>query len=330
MEENIKSLSELLQHGMQDIQNAASYRNSKRYQSDIKGLDDLLHNFFAGTLVTIGGLSGMGKTTFALNLVNEFAIKQRHPLLFFSLEGTYSLWTNRLISIVCNVSTTALVTGKMIPQEWQILDEFSKIMKDAPIYLEAKKINHIDRLCEVARQAKEEHGIHIIFIDYVQLLNAREGFSDNRYLDLNYITRRLKELAKELEVPIVILSQLSRHKTDGEDMEEKRPRLTDLRDSGTIEEDSDMVILLHRPEYFHVYQDRRGNELYGIMEISVEKNRCGGLGRCYVKLNASTGLIKDVTDSFVSLDGFKSANSDGGNSDLPPLPPPSPNGPMPF
>ena len=113
-------------------------------------------------------------------------------------------------------------------------------------------------------------------------------------------------------------------------MEEKRPRLTDLRDSGTIEEDSDMVILLHRPEYFHVYQDRRGNELYGIMEISVEKNRCGGLGRCYVKLNASTGLIKDVTDSFVSLDGFKSANSDGGNSDLPPLPPPSPNGPMPF
>ena len=158
-----------------------------------------------------------------------------------------------------------------------LFDEYSEIMKDAPIYLEAKKINHIDRLCEVARQVKEEHGIHIIFIDYVQLLNAREGFSDNRYLNLNYITRRLKELAKELEVPIVILSQLSRHKTDGEEMEEKRPRLTDLRDSGTIEEDSDMMILLHRPEYFHVYQDRRGNELYGIMEISVEKNRCASL-----------------------------------------------------
>lgn len=101
---------ELLRHGMQDVQNAVSYRIFKRYNSGIKGLDDLLNNFYAGTLVTIGGLTGMGKTTFALNLVNEFAINQLHPLLFFSLEGTSSSCINRLIIIVCNISTTPLVT----------------------------------------------------------------------------------------------------------------------------------------------------------------------------------------------------------------------------
>lgn len=214
------------------------------------------------------------------------------------MEGTYSSWTNRLLSIVCNIKTTHFSDTRLLGADGlETLDKATRGIAEAPIYLEAKKINHVDRLCEVARLAKKELGIHIIFIDYVQLLNSRDGFSDNRYLDLNYITRRLNELAKELDIPVVILSQLSRHKNDDEGLEARRPRLTDLRDSGTIEEDSDMVILLHRPEFFHIYQDEKGNDLHNMIEISVEKNRFGTTGRCLAQIDKETGTITDVSES---------------------------------
>ncbi len=188
-------------------------------------------------------------------------------------------------------------------------------------------MNHIDKLCEVARQMKEEHDIHIIFVDYVQLLNAKDGYSDNRYLDLNYVTRKLKELAKELEVPVVILSQLNRHLKNGEDVfDGKRPRIADLRDSGTIEEDSDLVILVHRPEYYHIYQDEKGNDLHGMVQLIVAKNRMWALGECDVRFDASTGLMTDYTEDIIGevIDSVPPKCSQ-----LPP-PPPSLSGPLPF
>lgn len=116
-------------------------KKSYSFRSGIMCLDDILKNFYAGTLVTIGGMSSMGKTTFALNLVNEFAIKQRHPLLFFSLEGTYSSWTNRLLSIVCNIKTTHFSDTRLLGADGlETLDKATRGIADAPIYLEAKKI----------------------------------------------------------------------------------------------------------------------------------------------------------------------------------------------
>lgn len=330
MEENVKSISQLLQTVGHQLINAAANKNCNTFRSGIRHLDELLRNFYSGTLVTIGGMCGMGKTSFALNLVNEFAIKQHHPVLFFSLEGTYTSWTNRLLSIVCNIKTTALNSRELNADEWVTFEKLSRSAENAHIYLEAKMINHIDKLCEMAREVKEKHDIHIIFIDYVQLLNARDGYSDNRYLDLNYITRRLKELAKELEVPVVILSQLNRHRIDGEALEEKRPRLADLRDSGTVADDSDMVILLHRPEYYHIYSDERGNDLHGLIEISVPKNRLGPLGRCYAKFNTSTGLMSDASDLVDNM-GFEVSDPLKKKGSIPPPPPLSDSlGPLPF
>lgn len=295
MEETIHSVSDLLKKVVGQIHQESGQKKKDRLRSNIKSLDDILHNFYAGTLVTIGGMSSMGKTAFALNLVNEFAVKQKHPLLFFSLEGKASLWTTRLLSIVTGISTSSLLDSTLTADDWGKLDQGARLLTGAPIYLEAKRVNHIDKLCEVARKMKEEYGIHIIFVDYVQLLNAKDGYSDNRYFDLNYVTRKLKELAKELEVPIVILSQLNRHMKDEEGLEGKRPRIADLRDSGTIEEDSDLVILVHRPEYYHIYQDEKGNDLHGLVQLIVAKNRMGALGECNVRFEASTGLMVECS-----------------------------------
>ena len=328
MEETIHSVSEMLKHVVGRIQQDSGKKKKDRLRSNVKSLDDILHNFYAGTLVTIGGMSSMGKTAFALNLVNEFAVKQKHPLLFFSLEGNASLWTTRLLSIVTGISTSSLLDSTLTADDWCKFDQRSSLLSDAPIYLEAKRVNHIDKLCEVARKMKEEYGIHIIFVDYVQLLNAKDGYSDNRYLDLNYVTRKLKELAKELEVPIVILSQLNRHlKDDDAGLECNRPRISDLRDSGTIEEDSDLVILLHRPEYYHIYQDEKGNDLHNLVQLIVAKNRMGALGECRVRFEASTGLMTDCTGEIMG--DVNDVNRHQGGS-LPPTPPSIGDGPLPF
>ena len=138
------------------------------------------------------------------------------------------------------------------------------------------------------------------------------------------------KLAKELEVPVVILSQLNRHRIDGEGLEEKRPRLADLRDSGTVADDSDMVILLHRPEYYHIYSDERGTDLHGLIEISVPKNRLGPLGRCYAKFNTSTGLMSDASDLVDNM-GFEVSDPLKKKGSIPPPPPLSDSlGPLPF
>lgn len=325
MEETIHSISDYIRDVVNCVEKEASRKKNNKWCSNIKSWDDILHSFYAGTLVTIGGMSAVGKTAFALNLVNEFAVKQKHPLLFFSLESTSSLWTTRLISQVTNIPISSLLNGNLSADYWNNFDQRLSLLKDAPIFLEAKKVNHIDKLCEVARKMKEEHDIHIIFVDYVQLLNAKDGYSDNRYLDLNYVTRKLKELAKELEVSIVILSQLNRHLKDDDGLEGKRPRISDLRDSGTIEEDSDLVIMVHRPEYYHIYQDERGNDLHGKVQLIVAKNRMGDLGECYVNFNPSTGLMTESSDEILG---------DGGNvnkkKDDSILPPPSANGTLPF
>lgn len=326
MEETIHSISDYIRDVVNCVDKEASGKKKNKWSSNIKSWDDILHSFYAGTLVTIGGMSGIGKTALALNLVNEFAVKQKHPLLFFSLESTSSLWTTRLISQVTNIPISSLLNGNLAVDEWEKLDQRLRLLKDAPIYLEAKKVNHIDKLCEVARKMKEEHDIHIIFVDYVQLLNAKDGYSDNRYLDLNYVTRKLKELAKELEVPVVILSQLNRHLNDDVGLGGKKPRISDLRDSGTIEEDSDLVILVHRPEYYHIYQDERGNDLHGMVQLIVAKNRMGALGDCYVSFNASTGLMTDYTEPFIG----DVVDTNNQKRDTLPPPPPSPDGIMPF
>lgn len=240
-------------------------------------LDDILGGFVDGTLVTIGGRTGMGKTAFAFNLLKNLSVDKKIPSLYISLESTEQMCINTLIACTLGIKYRALLSGQLVAEEWEKLDKELSTITDAPICLDTKSTYTIDDICKTVEEAVQEHQVKVVFIDYLQLIFAKTGFTENRYLELNYITRRLKALAKEFNVTIVLLSQLNRNAED-EKLYEHRPVLTDLRDSGTICDDSDVVCFVHRPEYYHIYQDEKGNDMHNMTLIIVAKNRLGYTG----------------------------------------------------
>ena len=224
-------------------------------------LDEVLGGLVEGTLVTIGGRTGMGKTAFAFNLLRNLSIEKNIPSLYISLESTEQLCTNTLIACTLNIKYRGLLSGQLVAEEWEKLDKGLPRIVNAPVYLDTKSTYTIDDICKTVEESVQEHQVKVVFIDYLQLIFAKAGFTENRYLELNYITRRLKALAKEFNITIVLLSQLNRN-SEGEKRFDHRPVLTDLRDSGTICDDSDVVCFVHRPEYYRIYQDEKGNDLH--------------------------------------------------------------------
>ncbi|WP_418289554.1 DnaB-like helicase C-terminal domain-containing protein [Leyella stercorea] len=250
-------------------------------------LDEVLGGLVEGTLVTIGGRTGMGKTAFAFNLLRNISIENNIPSLYISLEGTEQLCTNILIACTLNIKYRGLLSGQLVAEEWEKLDKGLPRIVNAPVYLDTKSTYTIDDICKTVEEAVQEYQVKVVFIDYLQLIFAKTGFTENRYLELNYTTRKLKALAKEFNITIVLLSQLNRN-AEGEKRLDHRPVLTDLRDSGTICDDSDVVCFVHRPEYYHIYQDEKGNDMRNKALIIVAKNRLGYTGEAVLYTNMST------------------------------------------
>ena len=174
-------------------------------------------------------------------------------------------------------------SGQLACYEWQQLDYKLKDLQDAPLYVDDSPLMKMDILCNKAHYLVKEKGVKLIAIDYVQLLYNDIKYTENRYSEINYFTRRLKSLAKELNIPIIITSQLNRAIESREGIDAKRPQLIDLRDSGTLCDDSDMVLFLHRPEYYKIFQDDRGNDMRGMAEVIIAKHRNGALGEILLR-----------------------------------------------
>ena len=252
-----------------------------------ESLDGILGGLVEGTLVTIGGRTGMGKTAFAFNLLRNLAIEKYIPSLYISLESTEQLCTNILIACTLNIKYRGLLSGQLVAEEWEKMDKGLPRIANAPVYLDTKSTYTIDDICKTVEESVQEHQVKVVFIDYLQLIFAKTGFTENRYLELNYITRKLKALAKEFNITIVLISQLNRN-AEGEKRLDHRPVLTDLRDSGTICDDSDVVCFVHRPEYYRIYQDEKGNDMHNVALIIVAKNRLGYTGEAVLYTNMST------------------------------------------
>lgn len=247
----------------------------------------------------------MGKTAFAFNLLRNLSIEKNIPSLYISLESTEQLCTNTLIACTLNIKYRTLLSGQLIAEEWEKLDKGLSRIVNAPEYLDTKSTYTIDDICKTVEESVQEHQVKIVFIDYLQLILAKTGFTENRYLELNYITRRLKALAKEFNITIVLLSQLNRN-AEEEKRFEHRPVLTDLRDSGTICDDSDVVCFVHRPEYYHIYQDDKGNDMHNVALIIVAKNRLGYTGDAVLHVDmASRRFFESPLDDNM-MDGLTS------------------------
>ena len=246
--------------------------------SGFRKLDDITAGWQPYDLVIIAGRPAMGKTSFALSIAKNVAIDYRKPIAFFSLEMNNVQLVNRLISNVCSIPGNKILNGQLTPDEWERFDSNIRKMQGAPIYVDDTPGLSIFELRTKARRLVREHGIELLMIDYLQLMNANGMRFNSRQEEVSTISRSLKGLAKELNIPVLALSQLSRAVEQRDGPEGKRPQLSDLRESGAIEQDADMVLFVHRPEYYHILQDEKGNDLHGMAQIIIAKHRKGATG----------------------------------------------------
>ena len=267
-------------------------------------LDYLTSGWQNSDLVIIAGRPAMGKTAFALSMAKNIAADQRIPMAFFSLEMSGEQLANRLISNVCEIEGRKILSGQLDRAEWERFDKRINHLIEAPLYIDDTPGLSVFELKTKAHRLFREQGIKLIMIDYLQLMNASGGHFNNRQEEVSKISQSLKELARDLNIPIIALSQLNRGVDTRQGADGKRPLLSDLRESGAIEQDADMVIFVHRPEYYHIYQGSDGEDYRGKAEIIIAKHRKGATDIALLNFRGEYTRFENPEDS--SLGGSSS------------------------
>ena len=241
-------------------------------------LDHLTSGWQNSDLIIIAARPAMGKTAFVLSMAKNMAVDYNIPVAVFSLEMSSLQLVNRLISNVCSLEGEKIKSGQLSQPEWENLMTRTRGLSTAPLYIDDTPSLSIFELRTKARRLVREHQVKIIIIDYLQLMNATGMKFGSREQEVSTISRNLKQLAKELDITIIALSQLNRsvETRSVDDKLGKRPQLSDLRESGAIEQDADIVCFIHRPEYYtHSSEDAEGHNIKGVAEFIVAKHRSG-------------------------------------------------------
>ncbi|MBT7655025.1 MAG: replicative DNA helicase [Flavobacteriaceae bacterium] len=269
-------------------------------------LDKLTSGWQPSDLIIIAARPGMGKTALTLSMARNIAVTKQIPVAFFSLEMSSVQLITRLISAETGLSSEKLRTGKLADHEWQQLNVKVTDLEKAPLFIDDTPSLSIFDLRAKARRLSSQYGIKLIVVDYLQLMTAGTTTkSGNREQEISTISRNLKALAKELNIPVIALSQLSRAvETRGGT---KRPMLSDLRESGAIEQDADIVSFIYRPEYYNIdeWDDDERSPSEGQAELIIAKHRNGGLDNIRLKFIGHLGKFEDL-DSFDSPFEFQS------------------------
>ncbi|RSK47209.1 replicative DNA helicase [Hymenobacter rigui] len=273
--------------------------------SGFSALDRVTSGWQPSDLVIIAARPGMGKTAFVVSAMRNAAVEFKKPVAIFSLEMSSLQLVNRLISAEAELDSEKIKKGNLADYEWAQLNHKISALSSAPIYIDDTPGLSIRELRTKCRRLKAHHDIQMIIIDYLQLMtgNTDGKGGGNREQEIASISRALKGIAKELNVPVLALSQLSRSvETRGGD---KKPQLSDLRESGSIEQDADMVVFLYRPEYYKITEDEMGNPTQGTGEVIIAKHRNGSLETVQLK------FIGKFT-KFADLDGAGGGFGDAG------------------
>ena len=259
-------------------------------------------------LIILAARPGMGKTAFVLSVARNAAVTANKNIALFSLEMSSLQLVKRLISSEAELSSEKIRSGKLAEHEWQQLHTKISTIEDAGIFIDDTPALTVLDLKAKARRLKRQRNIDMIIIDYLQLMRADEGnkkLAGNREQEISYISRSLKSLAKELDIPVIALAQLSRAV---EQRQDKRPMLSDLRESGSIEQDADLVTFIYRPEYYGITQDEEGNDNEGLTEIIIRKHRNGSPGTVNLKFVKHYGKFTDWGYSNYGSDTFNDSS----------------------
>jgi replicative DNA helicase len=300
-EGNIKretsKINVLIKDAIHQIEEAAKRKDHlSGVPSGFTKLDRLTSGWQKSDLIIIAGRPSMGKTAFVLTMARNIAVDHGRPVAFFSLEMASMQLVTRLIVSETELPSNRIRNGRLEDYEWKQLDYKIKSLTDAPIYIDDTPAISIFELRAKCRRLKVQYNVELIVIDYLQLMTGSGDMKGSREQEVSNISRALKSIAKELDVPVIALSQLNRsvELRSGN----KRPQLSDLRESGAIEQDADLVIFLHRPEKYDLFEDEKGNSLVGIAEVILAKHRNGPVGDLSLR-------FKDEYAKFVELDALQ-------------------------
>ena len=301
---NLKKSSEaagsLVKQALKKIQEIGNSEGMSGLETGFTKLDALTSGWQPSDLVIIAARPGMGKTAFVISMAKNMAIDFNHGVAVFSLEMSSVQLITRMISSETGLTSEKLRKGNLEPHEWEQLNVKVKKLSDAPIFIDDTPSLSVFDLRAKARRLVSQHGVKIIVIDYLQLMTAGGKAGGNREQEISMISRNLKALAKELEVPVIALSQLSRAvETRGGS---KRPLLSDLRESGAIEQDADIVSFIFRPEYYGMteWDDDEHTPCEGQGEFIVAKHRNGGLDNIRLKFTGHLAKFSDLEEGFSS------------------------------
>ena len=313
LRKNFKSLQEVLVRTMNEIdENRKKTDDITGVPSLFKELDALTGGWQKTDLIILAARPSVGKTAFTLNLAMNAAMNvgKQYPVALFSLEMGAGQIVKRMLSAVTDVSMDAITRGKMAEHEFIQMSQRMGKLAQAKIFIDDQAALNIFELRAKARRLKQKHDIQMILIDYLQLMQGSVEKGGNREQEISKISRDLKALAKELEVPIIALSQLNRSVETRK--ESKIPQLSDLRESGAIEQDADLVMFLYRPEYHGITNDAMGETIEGETHIHIAKHRNGSTGMVKVRFIKEYQKFVDLEDN--RFDSFGSGNSGGGGN----------------
>ena len=320
VKKDVTQINPIIKDAIEVLQRAANRKEGlSGLQTGFKKLDKITSGWQNSDLIIIAARPAMGKTAFVLSMAKNMAVNFNIPVALFSLEMSNVQLVNRLIVNVCEIPGEKIKSGRLESYEWEQLDVKIKELYDAPIYVDDTPSLSVFELRTKARRLVREHGIKCIIIDYLQLMNASGMNFGSREQEVSTISRSLKGLAKELNIPIIALSQLNRSVEARQGVEGKRPQLADLRESGAIEQDADMVCFIHRPEYYKITEDERGNSLIGVAEIIIAKHRNGAPGDVRLRFKSEYAKFMNIEED-VAVKEFTSNMGSGT-----PLPPPIPS-----
>lgn len=266
--------------------------------SGFTNIDRITSGWQNSNLIIIAARPSMGKTAFALTMARNIAVEHNQPVAFFSLEMSSLELVNRLIVSETELPSEKIKNGRLADYEWEQLDYKIKNLVDSPLFIDDTPALSLFEFRAKARRLKIQHDVKLIVIDYLQLMTLGGDSKNSREQEVSTISRSLKAIAKEIDIPIVALSQLNRsvEMRSGD----KRPQLSDLRESGAIEQDADLVLFIHRPERYGLTEDKDGNSLIGLAEIIIAKHRNGAVGNVRLKFQSKMAKFSDLEGDFMN------------------------------
>lgn len=352
LKREVTQIDPVINLALEQIQIAANSESGlSGLETGYGDLDRITSGWQNSDLIIIAARPAMGKTAFVLSMAKNMAVNFSTPIAIFSLEMANVQLVKRLLSNIADLEGEKIKSGQLSPEEWDRLNTRLREVYSAPLYLDETPGLSITELRTKARRLVREKGVKLIMIDYLQLMNASGMKLGSREQEVSMISRSLKALAKELNIPIIALSQLNR---STETRDDKRPVLSDLRESGAIEQDADIVCFIHRPEYYTKSgEDAEGNDIRGKAVLIIAKHRSGAVGdvnlrfvskfarfenwnegyndmqealrestktRMGSRLNSAEAFEQSAKQSSFNIDNTYFQNSDAGMPDIMPTP----------